>query len=232
LRNSSQGDGLEVRLNDPSKGGRSVNSHRTRLRALAGAALLALCLMAVGAAGAEAAKVKITGGTTTITPSAATTQFLTTNGIGVAPLAPATLSNGVVTLPIARGRIDLATLRGFVAHRGGLKFTKGNRSLALRHFLITSTRRGAFLDATTPVRRCRAVSRARRARARGRVCSTRVVGVRIARLSNVVRNSDNSVTADLLLSQRAARLINKLAGSHVVSAGANLGTARIVATTA
>jgi len=208
-----------------------VNSHKTRLRALVGAALLAFCLMAVGAAGAQAAKVKITGGTTTITPSAATTQFLTTNGIGVVPLAPATLSNGVVTLPIAGGRIDPATLRGFVVHRGGLKFTKGNSSLALRHFLITSTKRGAFLDATTPVRRCRAGFHARRGHGRGQFCF-RAVGFRVARLSNVVRNSDNSITADLLLSQRAARFINKVAGSQVVSAGANLGTAKIVATTA
>ena len=204
-----------------------MNSHKTRLRALLGAALLALCLMAVGAAGAQAAKVKITGGTTTITPSAATTQFLTTNGISVTPIAPATVSNGVLTLPIKGGRIDPVTLRGFVTHRGGVKFSKGTHSLSLRHFLITSTRRGAFLNATTPVRRCRAL-RARR----GRVCVTRAEGVRVARLSNVVRNSDNSVTANLLLSSRAARFINKVAGSQVVSAGANFGTAKIVATTA
>ena len=209
-----------------------MNLHNTRFRALVGAALLALCLMAVGAAGAQAAKVKITGGTTTITPSAATTQFLTTNGIGVAPLAPATLSNGVVTLPIAGGRIDPATLRGFVVHRGGLRFTKGNRSLALRHFVVTSTRRGAFLDAATPIRHCRRASHARRGRGRARVCAFRWDGVRVARLSNVVRNGDNSVTADLLLSKRVARFINKVAGAQVVSAGANLGTAKITATTA
>jgi hypothetical protein len=208
-----------------------VNSHKTRLRALVGAALFALCLMAVGAAGAQAAKVKITGGTTTITPSAATTQFLTTNGISVTPIAPATASNGVLTLPIKGGRIDPVTLRGFVTHRGGVKFSKGTNSLSLRHFLITSTKRGAFLNATTPVRRCRAF-RARRGHRRGRVCFTRAEGVRVARLSNVVLNSDNSVTANLLLSSRAARFINKVAGSQVVSAGANFGTAKIVATTA
>lgn len=205
-----------------------MNSHKTRLRALLGAALLALCLMAVGAAVAQAAKAKITGGTTTITPSAATTQFLTTNGIAVTALAPATLSNGVVTLPIAGGRIDPATLRGFVTHRGGLKFAKAKRSLALRHIVITNTQRGAFLDATTPVRRCRAALRPRR----GRVCFFRAEGFRVARLSNVVRNSDNSVTANLVLSRRAAGFINKVAGKHVVSAGANLGTAKIAATTA
>jgi hypothetical protein len=38
-----------------------MNSRKLRLRALFGAALLALCLMAVGAAGAQAAKVKVTG---------------------------------------------------------------------------------------------------------------------------------------------------------------------------
>ncbi len=207
-----------------------MNSYTRRLRVLIGAALLALCLMAVGAAGAEAAKVKITGGTTTITPSTATTLFLTANGISVTPIAPATASNGAVTLPIAGGRIDPATLRGVIVHRGGLKFTKGSNSLRLRHLVITSTKRGAFLDATTPIRRCRAF-RSRRG-GRGRLCAFRWEGVRVARLSNVVRNSDNSVTANLLLSQRAARFINKVAGKQVVAAGANLGTAKIVATTA
>ena len=207
-----------------------MNSHRFRLRPLFGAALLALCLMAVGATGAQAAKVKITGGTTTITPSAATSQFLTNNGIAVTPIAPATASNGAVTLPIAGGRINPTTLRGFITHRGGLKFTKGTNSLALRHFLITSTNRGAFLDATTPVRRCHAF-RARRG-GRTRVCVFRLEGVRVARLSNVVRNPDNSVTADLLLSRQVARFINRVAGHQVVSPGANIGSAKIVATTA
>jgi hypothetical protein len=205
-----------------------MNSHTLRLRALFSAALLALCLMAVGATGAQAAKVKVTGGTTTLTPSAATTQFLTSNGITVAPIAPATASNGAVTLPIAGGRIDPTTLRGFITHRGGLKFTKGNNSLVLRHFLITSTTRGAFLDAATPVRRCHAL----RGRRGGRVCVFRQEGVRVARLSNVVRNADSSVTADLLLSRPVARFINRVAGKHVVSAGANIGTAKVVATTA
>jgi hypothetical protein len=209
-----------------------MNSHKLRLRAVFGAALLALCLMAVGAAGAQAAKVKVTGGTTTITPSAATTQFLTNNGIGVAPIAPATLSSGVATLPISGGRIDPATLRGFIVHRGGLKFTKGTKSLVLRHFVINSTKRGAFLDAATPVRRCHAFRARRVGRGRVLVCLTRLEGVRVARLSNVVRNSPNSVTADLLLSQRAAGFINKVAGHKVVSAGANLGSAKIVVTTA
>ena len=207
-----------------------MNSHRMRLRALIGAALLALCLMAVGATGAQAAKVKITGGSTTITPSAAATQFLTTNGITVSPIAPATISNGAVTLPVAGGRIDPANLHGFVTHRGGLRFTKGTKSLALRHFLITSTRRGAFLDVTTPLRHCRFV-RARRGHRRARVCFNRATLVRLARLSNVVRNG-NSVTADLLLSRRAAGFINRLAGKHVVSAGANLGSLHTTVTTA
>src|SRR5207248_1809237 len=65
----------------------SVNSHKQRLRALIGTALLALSLTAVGATGAQAAKkVRVTGGTTTITPSTATTQFLTNNGIAVSAL--------------------------------------------------------------------------------------------------------------------------------------------------
>ena len=213
-----------------------MNSRTMRLRALLGAAIAALCLMATGVAGAQAAtKVKVTGGTTTITPSAATNQFLASNGITVTPIAPATLANGVVTLPIAGGRVNPTNLHGFIRHRGGLKFSKGTSSLTLRHFLITNSNRGAFLEAAVPYRRC---SRASLANRRGRrllgrrVCIARHRGLRVARLVNGARQPDGSVTADLLLSRQAARLINRLAGHHVVSAGANIGSAKIVATTA
>jgi hypothetical protein len=207
-----------------------VNSRTMRLRALLGAAIAALCLIAVGAAGAQAAtKVKVTGGTTTITPSAATSQFLANNGISVTALSPATLANGAITFPIAGGRINPTNLHGFIVHRGGVKFTKGTKSLTLRHFLITSSNRGAFLDAARRARHC---SLARRANHRRRVCFTRLEGVRLARLVNGHRQSDGSVTADLLLSRRAAGFINRLAGHHVVSAGANIGSAKIMATTA
>src|SRR5439155_8594817 len=140
--------------------------------------------------------------------------------------------NGVVTLPIASGRIDPANLHGFILHRGGLRFTKGTNSFTLRRFLIVSTNRGAFLDASTPVRRCR-TTRTHRGRGRGpvRICFVRGEAVRVARLSHVVV-SGNSATADLLLSQKAAHLINRLAGKKVVSAGANPGTAHVTVTTA
>ena len=211
-----------------------MNSHKLRLRALIGTALLALSLTVVGATGAQAAKkVRVTGGTTTITPSTATTQFLTNNGIAVSALTPATLSNGVVTLPVASGRIDPANLHGFILHRGGLRFSKATKSFTLRRFLIVSTTRGAFLDASTPVRRCRTTLHARRGRGRGpvRICFVRGEAVRVARLSHVVVTG-NSATADVLLSQKAAHFINRLAGSKVVSAGANLGTAQVTVTTA
>jgi hypothetical protein len=211
-----------------------VNSRTTRPRALLVAAIAALCFMAVGAAGAQAAtKVKVTGGTTTVTPSAATNQFLANNGISVTALSPATLANGAVAFPIAGGRINPTNLHGFIVHRGGLRFTKGTKSLTLRHFLITSSNRGAFLDAARRARRCSLARRAnRRGFTRRRVCFTRLEGVRVARLVNGQRHSDGSVTADLLLSRRAAGFINRLAGHQVVSAGANIGSAKIVATTA
>ena len=141
-------------------------------------------------------------------------------------------------IPVASGagnalRINPTNLHGFIVHRGGLKFTKGTKSLTLRHFLITSSNRGAFLDAATRARRCSLARQAnRRGFTRRRVCFTRLEGVRVARLVNGQRHSDGSVTADLLLSRRAAGFINHLAGHQVVSAGANIGSAKIVATTA
>ena len=144
---------------------------------------------------------------------------------------PATLSNGVLTLPVAGGRVNPTNLRGFVTHRGGLKFTKGNRSLSLRHFTLVSTKRGVFLYATTPVRRCRTAGHRSRGRGPVRICFVRGEVVRLARLSNIVRNG-KSITATLLLSQQVANFINRVAGSHVVSAGANLGTEQTTVTTA
>jgi len=83
---------------------------------------------AIAPVAAQAKLSKVTGGQTTITPSSASQQFLTANGISVTPVAPASAgSGGGLVLPISGGRVNGTTLRGFILHRGGLKFSKGLR---------------------------------------------------------------------------------------------------------
>jgi len=64
-------------------------------------------------------------------------------------------------------------------------------------------------------------------RALHRYCSEGRVIV-LARLTNLgksVSNGTATLTADLSLSKRAARLVNSVAGAHVVDEGAPLGSA-------
>lgn len=186
----------------------------SKMRALALSAIATLAL--TGAVAADAAKqqrVKLDGNSTTITPSAAVTKALADNGVTLSTLGKATASNGSVVLPITGGRVNPTNLRGVVRHAGGIKLTKGNRSLKLRHFVIVSRKRGAVL----------AVHANRKGKGRNVV---------LARLANVQRSEAGgvtTVTADLRLTKRAAKLINKRLKVGFAKAGALLGTAKVEA---
>ena len=186
----------------------------SKLRAVALSTVAAVAL--TGAVSADAAKqkrVKLDGNTTTITPSAGLNKALADNGVTLSPLGKATASNGAVVLPITGGRINPINLRGFVRHAGGIKLAKGNGALKLRHFVIVSKKRGAYLTV-----------RAKR-KGKGR-------NVVLARLANVTRSDAGgvtTVTANLRLTKRAAKLINKKLGAGFVQAGALLGTAKVEA---
>ena len=59
-----------------------------------------LALLLVGATGAQAKVVELTG-TTTFTPSSQATDFLANHGVTVAPTGEATAENGSFVFPIA-----------------------------------------------------------------------------------------------------------------------------------
>jgi hypothetical protein len=186
----------------------------TKTRALALAAVAAVAL--TGTVTAEAAKqkrVKLDGNQTTLALSAPVSQALADNGVTVSLLGKATAGDGgSVVLPITGGRVNPQNLRGFVRHAGGVKFTKGDRSLSLRRFTIVSKRRGAYL-----------VVRVRGKRRRNLV---------LARLTNVQRSNAGgvtTVTANLRLTKRAAKLIRNRFGIAAAQRGTLLGTAKIEA---
>jgi hypothetical protein len=199
------------------------------------AAFAACALLVVGVAGASAGKrVKLTGVSTTITPSAAATQALTENGVTVSPIAPATAGDGSITLPISRGMVNPNNLRGYVVHQGGVTFTKGTASVSLRKFVILSGKQGAVLTAATSHKGRCAYTRHHHRHFRNCTIHGRIA---VARLLNARRTDDaatkqTTVTVDLQLTAQAARAINRRLHKQVVAPGAALGTAKIVARTA
>lgn len=107
-------------------------------------------LLLVGATGAQAKLVKLTG-TSTVTPSSPATRFLADNGVSVTTTGKATTENGSYVFPIAAGFGNTKTFNGLLAHKGGLKFTKGDRSAVVQRFVAVRVRgAGAVLLAQIP----------------------------------------------------------------------------------
>jgi hypothetical protein len=208
------------------------------------ALLASAVLLLVGAGGAQAKVYELTG-TTSVTPSAAASQFLANHGVTVAPVGEATFENGAFGFPIVAGYGNPRTYNGLLAHSGGLQFTKGERSAVVRRFVAVRFRGHAVLLAqipalrggcghlrqalahlpprpvrnTGPIRRLRAAVR--------RYCSQGKVIV-LANLTNLAKETSDTgvvLSADLTLGGQAARLLNRLAGERIVSAGAPLGSA-------
>jgi hypothetical protein len=210
-----------------------MTTQRTRTLLTALAAAAALTLLAAG--GAQAKRVELTG-SSTVTPSAQATQFLADHGVAVAPTGAAVAEGDGFVFPIAAGFANARTFNGVLAHRGGLRFSKGERSAVLRRFVAVRHRRaGAVLLAQ--VRGLRGGCARLRAKLqhfvlphagalRGYCAGGRVIV--LARLTNLGKELSYDgalLSANLELSGQAARLLNKLAGRHAVSAGAPLGTA-------
>jgi hypothetical protein len=211
------------------------------LSALAASAVVLL----VGATGAQAKVLELTG-TTTFTPSAEASQFLANHGVSVAPVDPATADAGSFVFPVVAGFGNPRTYRGLLAHSGGLEFTRGERSAVIRNFVAVRFRGHAVLLAQVPGLRggCwrlrsalahvphrpfrkhpravrRLLSAVREYCSHGRV----IVLARLTNLSKQGTYNGATLGADLELSREAARLINRLAQQKIVSAGAPLGTA-------
>ncbi len=228
-----------------------MNLRLMRRRTVMAALAAAVALMLVGAGGAQAKLVELTGATT-ITPSAQATKFLADHGVTVDPIGEATTENGAFVFPIVAGFGNTKTFNGLLAHSGGLKFTKGDRSAVVRRFVAVRAGRVAVVLAQIPGLRggCGQLRQALRhfaathsgygraarkhpkavrhlLRAVKSYCSTGRVIV-LAKLTNLgkkVNYGGALLTADLELSRPAARLINRAAREKVVSAGALIGSA-------
>src|SRR5882672_8331996 len=103
---------------------------------------LAVVVSLAIAGSALATALKVTGGTATVTPSAAATSLLSSNGITVTPVAPATAPAGVFTFPIAGGRLHGKTLHGVIREQGGLDISNGTDTVRIRRMRIVSDKAG------------------------------------------------------------------------------------------
>jgi hypothetical protein len=172
----------------------------------------------------------VTGGTTTLTPSSATTSLLSSNHITVTPVAPATVSSGSVAFPIAGGRLNVSTLHGRLRQTGGVQLSNGTKTVTLRALRVISNKNGASIWALVRDRSSRICTHLRRRRAQlACVIITRLHTARIATITGG-SVSDGTFTGKVAITAATAALVNRLAGSQVVTAGAPFGTVTITPT--
>jgi hypothetical protein len=117
-----------------------ITSKNTRLAVVLVAALALVTAALVPAfAGAKSSgttlKLKASGGTT-LKLDKGTASALTSLGVSVAPISPATAGSKGVTFPITGGHVNSKTLAGAIRHSGGLRFSAGSTIVDLKNFTI------------------------------------------------------------------------------------------------
>jgi hypothetical protein len=83
----------------------------------------------------------LTGGRTRLTLNPGTASALTTAGVTVAPASEAKAGSAGIAFPIQGGLINARTLAGKITHSGGLTFTAGGKSLTIRDFTVSTTKK-------------------------------------------------------------------------------------------
>lgn len=203
------------------------------------AVLLAVLAVVVSTTSSAAAPVRLTG-ETTLSLSADVWRTLSARGVAVSPVAPATRADAF-RVPIVAGFGATRTFRGILAHGGGLKLSRGGRSVEVRRLVAVRALRGSVLLAQVPGRpggcaytgRFERLFPARRDSVqdvirllhrlcrRGRV----VVLARLTLLRRSVSAGTAELTAHLRLSREGARLLDRMAGGRVLRSGTLLGSA-------
>jgi hypothetical protein len=175
--------------------------------------LAALTLAAATVQAKPKATPKIIGESTTFTLAPAVKDQIDAHGITLGVVAPATQSGpGSVAFPITKVRGPVHRLRGVVRHAGGLRLTRGERTVSLRHVVIVANGRRGYATAKIGQRR-----------------------VRLFRLTGPKRLIDGSkvsLTVDLRLTAQGARWLNRRLPAADLERGLLLGSATITGTLA
>lgn len=155
--------------------------------------------------------IAVAGGATGLVLDPGAVEALTSLGVSVAPIGPATAEDdGSLSFPITGGTLRPAALTGTIEHSGGIELSAGDTAVALRRFVIT-------LDDTPTLS-------AKVGDARVDILSLDLSGVTIAegddgtlRLAGAV----GSLTAD------AAAALNEAFDTDAFAEGLVLGTATV-----
>ncbi len=196
---------------------------RSLLRTLAVTGALATALVTTALSGSATAApstaTPLVGGTTTVTTGPGIATTLLRNGILPVATAPGRQSfgygrGGLTTsfaFPVTGGAVDLTTLAGTIKHRGGITFLnlRNGKKLTVSDFVI-DTRTGTLT---------------------GRVnrTATRVPVFTLDLSAATVSAAGRQVAVgniDVRLTATAATALNQTLGTHLFTAGLDLGTAR------
>ena len=119
---------------------------KIRIATLTAALAAAMLVVPAAATATKGSTVHLNGVRTTLTTDPATTGVLVQNGILPLPVGPASVAprfgHGALSLrygfPITGGRVNAASLAGFVNHSGGLRFVNlaNGHTLTLTKFRI------------------------------------------------------------------------------------------------
>jgi hypothetical protein len=174
------------------------------------AALVAIALLTVTVAAAEAKKVKLKGDQTALTPDAGTFGALADAGFEVAPVGSATArGDGSIAFPITGGRVNPKSLKGFIAHGGGLSFTKDDTTVVARRFVIRTDGKRPYLTA--------------------RVGGGRLKLLTLGSIEREDRGGKIVVTAHVALAKQAAKALNRAFDTNVFKRGTSIGSAEVTA---
>ncbi len=190
-------------------------------------ALAAVMTLAVAGV-ATAAVTPVTGGTTQISVSSGVQSVLAANHLSVTPLAPATAAGATFSFPITRGHLNTTNLHGRIHHAGGLALSNGSSTVRLRRLTIVSDAHGISLLALAAGPAHRRCHRTGRYRLRC-VVRTHLRTARIARVTNLT-TSGGTASATVNLTPFSARVLNRLAGKTIATAGTPIGTVTIAPT--
>lgn len=193
----------------------------------------------------DANKIKVTGGDTKLALSDAAKSGLSAQGITLTAVAPATFADGTLTLPIAGGKLKSTTTSAFLAHKGGVTFTKGDRSLKLRGVTIGTDGEGAGAVWALVGHRSKAsferhghkpahAAHHGRGGARHVRWHFRWHVARVLALTNVKRTDESgrsTITADAALEKQGAKLLDRKLNTTAFNAGDAVGTVTSTATT-
>jgi hypothetical protein len=159
---------------------------------------------AAPALAAKQTKHKVTGQSTTITPSAKAVNFLTVHKITVSAIGPATLSGGAVTLPISGGVVKTPSRDGTIVHTGGVKFSHGKLSVSLRALVVHRSGNVTYVT--------------------GRVDGRLLTIARVTGAKLLITGKTATASGELRLTAGVVSRINHVFGTHL-KVGADLGSA-------